>query len=116
MLEKRGKDVFWEKRWLEHRWECGAPETEGALCIAEKRHFLWLLLSVYTVLSKKAVQLERWRDRCPDQALQRWQGFPTAMREEQVCHQGSEGTGRGSVAHEWGFLGGEDQKVPECRD
>lgn len=84
--------------------------------VAEKRRFPWLLLSVYTVLSKEAAQPVRWKDGCLDQALQRWWSLPTAMREEQVCSQGSEGTGGGSAVCEWGFLGGEDQKVPECRD
>lgn len=31
--------------------------------------------------------------------------------EKQVWSQGSEGTGEGSLAQEWGFLGGEDQKA-----
>ena len=30
LLETGEKDVVWEERWLEHGWECGAPETEGA--------------------------------------------------------------------------------------
>lgn len=30
--------------------------------IAEKRRFPWLLLSVYTVLFKKAAQPARWKD------------------------------------------------------
>lgn len=33
-----------------------------------------------------------------------------------MCSLGSEGTGGGNVGCEWELLGGEDQKVPECRD
>lgn len=71
-----------------------------------------LLLWVCTVLFKEAVYPERRWDRCLDLGLRRWWGLLTAVRvKKQVWSQGSEGTGEGSLAQEWGFLGGEDQKA-----
>lgn len=73
------------------------------------------MLSVYTVPSREAAQPEM-EAQTPGWGIVEVVGFTTVRREEQVYSQGSADTGEGSVACEWGFLGAEDQKVPECHD